>query len=129
MLHLAQLYGHHHKDKIHMLYTRDEYPLPDPQQYKTALLMSPSITPIYKNSPAFRVFAYNQKEGNLYNYTQYYMDLASSNGRKVGHFFLQIARCVFERKCNSVHPIFLLRQPDEILRGLLNVGDNFIASY
>ena len=65
-----------------MLYT-EEYLSTDNHTNKTALLMSPSITPIYENSPAFRLFAYNQREGNLYNYTQYYMDLALSNGKKI----------------------------------------------
>ena len=91
MLPLAQLYGHRHKDKIHMLYTQNEYPLTDLQLNKTALLMSPSISPIYANSPAFRLFAYNHKEGSLYNYEQYFMDLAASNGRKVDSFFFSDA--------------------------------------
>ena len=45
VLPLAQLYGHHHKDKIHILYPQDEYPLTYPQQNKTALLIAPSISP------------------------------------------------------------------------------------
>ena len=69
-----------------MLYTPDEYLQSDNHLGKTALLMSPSITPIYENSPAFRLFAINQREGNLYNYTQYYMDLALSNGKKIERF-------------------------------------------
>lgn len=84
---LAQLYGHHHRDKTRMLYT-DEYTRTDNNLDKTALLMSPSITPIYQNSPAFRLFAFNQREGNLHNYTQYYMDLTLSNCKKIEHFLV-----------------------------------------
>ena len=71
-----------------MLYTNDTDDTDDNHLDKTALLMSPSITPIYQNSPAFRLFAYNQREGNLYNYTQYYMDLALSNCKKIEHFLV-----------------------------------------
>lgn len=90
VLPLAQLYGHRHKDKIHILYPQDEYPLTYPQQNKTALLIAPSISPIRGNNPAFRLFAFNLKKGSLYNHTQHYMDLSASNGRKVDHFFLLI---------------------------------------
>ena len=105
MLLLAQLYGHRHKDKIQILHTQDEYPLTYSQPNKTALLMCPSISPIYSNSPAFRLFAYNQKEGSLYNYTQYFMDLPISNGRKVDPFFLQtlFEKRIFPLRISSVN--------------------------
>ena len=81
-----------------MLYTPDEYLESDNYLGKTALLMSPSITPIYENSPAFRLFAINQREGNLYNYTQYYMDLALSNGKKIERFVVLLILCYFWSK-------------------------------
>lgn len=62
VLPLAQLYGHSHKDKIHLLYPQDGYPLTYPQQNKTALLIAPSISPIHGNNPAFRLFAFNLKK-------------------------------------------------------------------
>ena len=105
MLLLAQLYGHRHKDKIQILHTQDGYPLTYSQLNKTALLMCPSISPIYSNSPAFRLFACNQKEGSLYNYTQYFMDLPISNGMKVDPFFLQtlFENRIFPLRISSVN--------------------------
>lgn len=86
MLHLAQLYGHIHSDRMKLQYLKDTG---DEQtsSVKSFLLTAPSITPVYGSNPAFRMYDYDPNQKSLSNYDQYYLDLAASNGKKSFYSF------------------------------------------
>jgi len=76
----AQIFAHSHTDRMRMLYMGDQFPLVDTKSHsKSAIFITPSVTPIFGNSPAYRLFSMTSKEGNLNDYVQYFMDLTISN--------------------------------------------------
>lgn len=72
-----QLYGHVHQGKILLqspIQLNNSIPASD-----SFALTCPSVTPIYGNNPAFRVFTYNELDRTSLDYVQHYFDLAASN--------------------------------------------------
>ena len=72
----GQVYGHIHQDKIKLQYHSDKYL---DSADKSFLLTSPSVTPVYGNNPAFRVYDFDPHTNNIVDYTQHYLDLSASN--------------------------------------------------
>ncbi|XP_065674252.1 sphingomyelinase phosphodiesterase D isoform X1 [Hydra vulgaris] len=74
----VQFYGHTHQDKIKLLYQSQIFPpIPD-ENMKSYMLLAPSITPVYRNNPAFRLVTFNE-DRNIADYDQFYFDLVLSN--------------------------------------------------
>ena len=69
----GQLYGHIHKDDFHVQRTSEG---------KAYALLAPSVSPVYRNNPAFRIVSCD-KQGSILDYDQQYMDLVMATGNVV----------------------------------------------
>ncbi|XP_066151569.1 acid sphingomyelinase-like phosphodiesterase 3b [Euwallacea fornicatus] len=73
---VGQFFGHLHSDTFRVVYDKDG----DPASWA---MIAPSITPkrnhLGPNNPALRLYKFNRDTGQVYDYTQYYMDLSQAN--------------------------------------------------
>jgi sphingomyelin phosphodiesterase acid-like 3 len=63
--------GHTHMDEFRVLANADP-------SKTVAFRITPAISPIYKNNPAFSILKYNIKTGDILDIDTYYLDLAKS---------------------------------------------------
>jgi len=63
--------GHTHMDEFRVLVNVDP-------SKTVAFRITPAISPIYKNNPAFSILKYNIKSGDILDIDTYYLDLAKS---------------------------------------------------
>ena len=73
---IAQLFGHTHADQWKVL---SSFSQSNPTE-GSYLLICPGITPNYQNNPAFRLMKYDEDAEVMFDYTQYFLDLAVANG-------------------------------------------------
>ena len=78
MLFAGQFYAHIHKDDFHLQFGNEA--APEGLASKSFALLVPSLSPIYKNNPGFRVVSLDTESKALVDYKQYYMDLVMATG-------------------------------------------------
>ena len=73
----GQFYAHTHKDdfRLQILNTEDEK-----TSTKSFVLQTASVSPIYSNNPAFKVFTMRTDIQALVDYDQHYLDLEVATG-------------------------------------------------
>lgn len=76
---VAQLYGHFHYDTFRVL----------DDGKAGAVLLTPSISPVNRNNPAFRRMFARKADLSVYDYEQYWLDLPQSNALNKEHWALQ----------------------------------------
>ena len=78
----GQFYAHTHRDDFHLqiLDAADEQA--EKASTKSFVITTASISPVYSNNPAFKVFTLNTKKQALVDYDQYYLDLVIATGMK-----------------------------------------------
>lgn len=78
----GQFYAHTHKDDFHLqiLDAADEEA--EKASTKSFVVMTASISPIYSNNPAFKVYTLRTDKQALADYDQYYLDLVIATGTK-----------------------------------------------
>ena len=74
----GQFYAHIHKDDFHLQFGNEA--APDGLASKSFALLVPSLSPIYRNNPGFRVVSLDTETKTLVDYKQYYMDLVMATG-------------------------------------------------
>lgn len=67
---VASFAGHIHMDSFHLVQSRGQAPV-------SFVHITPAISPLFGNNPAFDVFTYNRGSTALKDYTAYYFDLSS----------------------------------------------------
>ena len=55
---------------------------------KSFVLMTASISPVYSNNPAFKVYTLRTDKQALVDYDQYYLDLVIATGKKNHHVIM-----------------------------------------
>jgi len=68
---VAQLFGHVHKEEIRIL--------PDAPSDTGPMILTGSISPIFRNQPSFRVFEYDAKTGRPLTWKTYYAELTEGS--------------------------------------------------
>ena len=72
---VAAFAGHFHMDSFQLMRTANQSPV-------SFVHITPGISPLFGNNPAFDVFTYNRKSATLQDYTAYYFDLGSPAAKK-----------------------------------------------
>ena len=73
----ASFAGHIHMDSFELIQSTSGGPT-------SFVHITPAISPLFGNNPAFEVFTYSRKTAELRNYTAYYLDLSSPAAQKNG---------------------------------------------
>ena len=78
----GQFYAHTHRDDFHLqiLDATDEEA--EKASTKSFVIMTASISPVYSNNPAFKVYTLSTDKQALVDYDQYYLDLVIATGKK-----------------------------------------------
>ena len=78
----GQFYAHTHRDDFHLqiLDAADEEA--EKASTKSFAVMTASISPVYGNNPAFKVYTLRTDKQALFDYDQYYLDLVIATGTK-----------------------------------------------
>ncbi|XP_066258235.1 acid sphingomyelinase-like phosphodiesterase 3b [Euwallacea similis] len=77
---VGQFFGHLHSDTFRVMYAENGRPI-------SWAMLAPSITPKRShdgpNNPGLRIYKFDKDSGQVFDYTQYYLDLtaANSNGK------------------------------------------------
>ena len=100
---VVQFYGHTHQDKLKLLYQNQDFPAVQGEIMKSYMLLTPSITPIYENNPAFRFVTFNMEKKNIADYDQFYFDLVLSNGE----FLELVMKVIIWREKNVLLLVFI----------------------
>ncbi|XP_050298628.1 acid sphingomyelinase-like phosphodiesterase 3a [Anthonomus grandis grandis] len=73
---VGQFYGHLHSDTFRVFYDKGGRPI-------SWALIAPSVTPkrnhIGPNNPGLRLYKFDKDTGQIFDYTQYYLDLSQAN--------------------------------------------------
>lgn len=79
----GQFYAHTHRDDFHLqiLDATDEGA--EEASTKSFVIMTASISPVYSNNPAFKVYTLSTDKEALVDYDQYYLDLVIATGKKI----------------------------------------------
>lgn len=87
----GQFYAHTHRDDFHLqiLDAADEEA--EKASTKSFVLMTASISPVYSNNPAFKVYTLRTDKQALVDYDQYYLDLVIATGKRKSHDIVKIA--------------------------------------
>ena len=80
----VQLFGHVHQDKLifHKVADIIGKAISDLED-TTNIYICPSISPVYGNNPAYRLYTLHKDNKDLLDYTQYFMDLVLSNCKDI----------------------------------------------
>ena len=78
ILFIGQFYAHFHKDSFRFL--QDDKRDPSIENSSFVLLI-PSVSPVYRNNPSFRVVHVDPDLQALTDYEQYYMNLVMATGK------------------------------------------------
>ncbi|XP_019760900.2 acid sphingomyelinase-like phosphodiesterase 3a isoform X1 [Dendroctonus ponderosae] len=72
----GQFFGHLHSDTFRIMHDKNGRPI-------SWAMIAPSITPkrnhVGPNNPSLRLYKFNKDTGQVFDYSQYYMDLSESN--------------------------------------------------
>ncbi|XP_060522463.1 acid sphingomyelinase-like phosphodiesterase 3b [Cylas formicarius] len=72
----GQFFGHYHSDSFRVIHDKRGKPI-------SWLMIAPSIAPkrphVGPNNPAIRMYKFNKDTGQIFDYTQYYLDLSTAN--------------------------------------------------
>jgi sphingomyelin phosphodiesterase acid-like 3 len=74
----GQIFGHLHKDDFRFFYGDSNN---QSVQYASSILLTASVTPVYKNNPSFRLVYVNDETRSFADYKQWYLDLAIADGK------------------------------------------------
>ncbi|KAL1498401.1 hypothetical protein ABEB36_009208 [Hypothenemus hampei] len=73
---VGQFFGHLHSDSFRVIYDKDARPI-------SWAMIAPALTPkrthIGPNNPGLRLYKFNRDTGEVFDYTQFYMDLNEAN--------------------------------------------------
>ena len=67
--------GHIHMDSFQLVRSNNDSPA-------AFVHITPAISPLFDNNPAFEIFTYDRRSSALNDYTAYYLDLASAAAQK-----------------------------------------------
>ena len=80
---LGQFYAHTHRDDFHLQILDAAEAEAEKASTKSFVLQTPSVSPVYSNNPAFKVFSLRTDLQALVDYDQYYLDLVVATGKPV----------------------------------------------
>ncbi|XP_062516522.1 acid sphingomyelinase-like phosphodiesterase 3a [Corticium candelabrum] len=80
----GQLFGHIHRDDFRFFFAQPDQPL---VEESSAILLTPSISPVYNNNPAFRLVYVDDQTNAFVDYKQWYLNMALSNEHNETHWF------------------------------------------
>lgn len=78
----GQFYAHTHRDDFHLQILEAADEAAEKASTKSFVIMSASISPVYSNNPAFKVYTLRTDKRALVDYDQYYLDLVIATGKK-----------------------------------------------
>jgi len=91
----GQFYAHTHRDDFHLQILDAANEEAEKASTKSFVIMTASISPVYSNNPAFKVFTLRTDNQALVDYDQYYLDLVIVTGKK------NFPRCFTHSSCFS----------------------------
>lgn len=77
----GQFYAHTHRDDFHLQILNATDEEAEKVSTKSFVIMTASISPVYNNNPAFKVYTLSTDKQALVDYDQYYLDLVIATGK------------------------------------------------
>ena len=77
---LGQFYAHTHKHDFRLQILNSTGAATEEKSSKSFALQTASVSPVYANNPAFKVFKLNTKKKAVLDYDQFYLDLVVATG-------------------------------------------------
>lgn len=104
--------GHFHRDDFRII-TKQNIPV-------SYIHLTPSISPIYGNNPAYQIITYNKLNFDLINYETYYLNNISGNGSSSWEFEYNFQKSFEQRALtvSSLNNIYNLIQSDSTIRSI-----------